>query len=205
MSNIIRIGSTVKSTIRAPAPVAKRISHIFDPNISPTAIPWDSRRKAVKSATNSGKLVPNPTIKRPTTLNGIFNSIAKLCDASITISALPNKIRNPTIKKLISFFNVDGFNKLIWHGKPIRYKDMQLLPRFLRKYPGNYPIIIKYWMRIKDNIKRFLKINKWKLWILIYLTNYYINYCLWFFFNWHPLMNKYKINLKTYDRDFNSI
>lgn len=55
---------------------------------------------------------------------------------------------------------VSGRNKLIWHGKPIRYKDMQLIPRFLRRYPGDYPLIYKYWMRIKDNLKRILKIKK---------------------------------------------
>ena len=48
----------------------------------------------------------------------------------------------------------------MWHGKSIRYKDMQILPRFLRKYPGDYPLILKYWMRIKRNLKRILKIKK---------------------------------------------
>ena len=55
---------------------------------------------------------------------------------------------------------IGGHNKLMWHGKPIRYKDMQILPRFLRRYPGDYPLILKYWMKIKDNLKRILKIKK---------------------------------------------
>lgn len=39
---------------------------------------------------------------------------------------------------------VDGRNKLIWHGRPIKYKNMQIVPRFLRRYPGDYPLIYKY-------------------------------------------------------------
>lgn len=55
---------------------------------------------------------------------------------------------------------VDGHNKLIWHGRPIKYKNMQIIPRFLRKYPGDYPMIYKYWMRIQENIKKVLKIKE---------------------------------------------
>ena len=53
---------------------------------------------------------------------------------------------------------VGGYKRLIWHGKEIRYKNMQILPRFLRKYPGDYPLIIKYWMKLKKIIKKILKI-----------------------------------------------
>jgi len=49
---------TLKLTIIAPDPEANKISHILEPNISPTAIPNDPLLIAVKSATSSGKLVP---------------------------------------------------------------------------------------------------------------------------------------------------
>ena len=68
------IKGTLKSTIIAPAPVARSMSHILDPKISPTAIPNDPLLIAVKSATSSGRLVPNPTNKIPITFSGMANS-----------------------------------------------------------------------------------------------------------------------------------
>ena len=56
---------TLNSAIMEPEAVARRISQMLDPRISPTAIPSSFLFKAVKSAVNSGMLVPNPTIKMP--------------------------------------------------------------------------------------------------------------------------------------------
>ena len=99
ISNNNMMGGTLNSDIIAPELVAKRISQIFDPNISPTAIPSERRRKAVKSAVNSGILVPILTISIPITFLGIFNSFANSIAESIVISAETNKIVSP-IKKI---------------------------------------------------------------------------------------------------------
>ena len=38
--------------------------------------------------------------------------------------------------------------KLLWHGLPIKMNDLQVLPRFLRKYPDDYSIIQSALLRL---------------------------------------------------------
>ena len=105
---------TLKSIIIVPAPVAKRISQIFEPIISPTAIPSDLRRNAVKSAESSGKLVPTPTIRIPTTFLGILPSSAKIIDEDFEI-------------KITEFFNSpcpEG-SQCVWEGVGIAFEYYQ--------------------------------------------------------------------------------
>jgi hypothetical protein len=88
-----------------------------------------------------------------------FFELFKIKDNSLPNIRDDNKYRTYLYQLFDGTILVDGYKNLIWHGKEIKYKNMQILPRYLRKYPGDYPLIIKYWMKLKRIIRRILKIE----------------------------------------------
>lgn len=55
---------------------------------------------------------------------------------------------------------VGGNKKLIWHGKQIRTKEIQVVHPFFRRFPGDYSYFQKQWIRLNKYILRILKKSK---------------------------------------------
>ena len=52
---------------------------------------------------------------------------------------------------------VGGFDKLIWYGKKIKNKKVQVLHPYFRRYPGEYPFFLRLWKKSKVIIKKIIK------------------------------------------------